>query len=626
MLRICSRSLVKVGVLQRPAAVLSCRNMSQQQKQQKPDLPKLPLPPLKESCELYLDQLEPLVEPEQLQKTKKLLEEFMKEGGLGERLQRGLQKKAETTDNWLKEDYEKINYLKKRQPLPIFSNMSGIFPRQKVTDIPGQIRCAADLILAVLEFKSGLETDTLPVSYVQGKPLCMKQHEDVVSSCRIPHPELDSMVVYKSPDAPKHISLVRNGQFFKVDVYHADGSLLSKEDLCVQLQRIFDAALEPDQEPVGIMTSQRRDIWGRVYEELIRDETNKQSLHDIQSSICTICLDGPTAPLDGISDRCKLMSYMMHGDGHRWNTANRWFDKGLQFIVGADGTCAINLSHTVADGIVALDMIDVMSEHMKKEKLPSSPVEDLVLPQKLEFRLTPELKGDIEEAKQHADMLVKGLDLKDSVFGHFGKNLLKSLKISPDGFVQMAIQLAYFRTHQKIPNAMEPVTQRIFRGGRLGVISATSSASAAFVKAFDNPEVQNSEKMDLLRRALKQVYTDVISSLGGQVVDGHLIGLEMEAVRENIPTPQVFTDDSYERAFTFQIIAGQVTTRNGIISCSSPEDVGLYDVNYGIFNDHIEILVSCFDYSETNREKDSTKMIEAMEGALLDIRKLFEQN
>lgn len=65
-------------------------------------MPKLPVPPLKQTCERYMASLEPLISEEEKTHTRELMDEFLRSGGVGERLQKSLERRARKTDNWVR--------------------------------------------------------------------------------------------------------------------------------------------------------------------------------------------------------------------------------------------------------------------------------------------------------------------------------------------------------------------------------------------------------------------------------------------------------------------------------------------------------------------------------------------
>lgn len=64
-------------------------------------LPRLPVPPLQQSLDHYLRALQPIVSEEEWAATKQLVDEFRSPGGVGERLQKGLERRARKTENWV---------------------------------------------------------------------------------------------------------------------------------------------------------------------------------------------------------------------------------------------------------------------------------------------------------------------------------------------------------------------------------------------------------------------------------------------------------------------------------------------------------------------------------------------
>uniref|UniRef100_A0A8C6KS59 Carnitine O-acetyltransferase a n=1 Tax=Nothobranchius furzeri TaxID=105023 RepID=A0A8C6KS59_NOTFU len=503
-------------------------------------LPCLPVPPLQQTCERYILALEPIVEADELTHTKELVQEFQKTGGIGEHLQKGLEKRAQSSENWLSQWWVQVAYLDFRMPVVVHSSPGLVLPRMDFTD------------------KQGFSSQT--------------------------------------PDL---------------------------HQLSVQLQRICSASPEADTDRVGLLTTLHRDTWGRAYLKLISDKTNKESVTSIQRSIFALCLDGAMPRVSDDEYRSCAAVQMLHGGGSDWNSGNRWFDKTLQFIVGEDGTCGANYEHAPAEGPPIVALIDHVVEYTRKPEMVQSPASSLPPPLKLQFSVTPEIRKNIEEAERSMNRLAQDLDMKVTVFKHFGKNIPKANKMSPDAFIQVALQLAYYRMYRTCCATYESASLRMFRLGRTDTIRSASNSSASFVKAFDNPSKQNPEKVDLMERAVRAHRSYTAMAVSGQAIDRHLLGLKMQALEENLSVPAIFRDPAYAKALHYRLSTSQVPSKTDCVMCFGPVVPDGYGVCYNPMEDHINFAVSSFNTCEETRAADLAR---AVEEALLDMRRVLDQS
>ncbi|TNM90215.1 hypothetical protein fugu_004449 [Takifugu bimaculatus] len=473
-------------------------------------------------------------------------------------------------------------YLDCRMPVAVYTSPGVVLPRMHFQDRQGQMRFAAKLIAGVLDFKKKIDSETLPVEYLSGKPLCMDQYYQILSSCRIPGPKRDTVVNYAiGKISSTHITVVHNFQFFVLDVYNSDGTPLTVDQLHMQLEKIWNSSLQTNKEPIGILTSQHRNTWGKAYNNLIKDKTNKESVRAIQKSIFTVCLDAPMPRVSDEKYQSRVAAQMLHGGGARWNSGNRWFDKTLQFIVGEDGTCGLVYEHAPAEGPPIVFLIDYVVKYI----------------------------------------MVHDLDVKVLMFSHFGKNVPKKHQLSPDAFVQMALQLAYYRMYGTCCSTYESASLRMFKYGRTDVIRVTTVDSLNFVQAMQDPAKQPSERVLLLQKATQTHKNNTYNAIHGQAIDRHLLGLKMLSIEDLTSMPEIFMDTSFAVAQHYNLSTSQVGSKTDCVMCFGPMVPDGYGVCYNPMEEHINVAITAFNSCE---ETNAARFAQAVEGALLDMRALLE--
>ncbi|KAG7262736.1 hypothetical protein CRUP_038255 [Coryphaenoides rupestris] len=99
-------------------------------------------------------------------------------------------------------------------------------------------------------------------------------------------------------------------------------------------------------------------------------------------------------------------------------------------------------------------------------------------------------------------MQVRNLDMDVYRFHEYGKEFIKKQKMSPDAYLQVALQLAYYKCHGRLVSTYESASIRRFQSGRVDNIRSATAEALEFVRAMADLKSSDKEKMDRLRGAI----------------------------------------------------------------------------------------------------------------------------
>uniref|UniRef100_A0A665W6M5 Choline O-acetyltransferase n=1 Tax=Echeneis naucrates TaxID=173247 RepID=A0A665W6M5_ECHNA len=591
-------------------------------------LPKLPLPTLNDTLDTYLRCMKHLLTEEQFNKTQNVVKQFGAPGGVGELLQSKLMEKRENKANWVYDYWLNDMYLNNRLALPVNSSPAMVFPQQNFRAPIDSLRFVAHLISGILEYKTLLDAHALPVDYARGQlagtPMCMKQYYRLFTSYRLPGPDMDTLVAQESSvmPEPEHIIVACKNQFFVLDVV-INFRRLNERDLLTQLEKIVKMAdSEEERLPaIGLLTSDGRTEWAESRSVLMRESTNRDSLDMIERCLCLVCLDGASGA--ELSDTARAM-LMLHGGGVAKNGGNRWYDKPMQFVVGADGCCGVVCEHSAFEGIVLVQCTEYLLKYMigsPSKLVRAASVSELPAPRRLRWKCTPEIHKLLASSADKLQRLVGDLDMNVHHFHDYGKEFIKKQKMSPDAYVQVALQLAYYRCHGRPVSTYESASLRRFQEGRVDNIRSATPEALAFVIAMTDGMLTTSDtkKMELLQGAITAQTKYTIMAITGMAIDNHLLGLREVAHELKIEKPEIFKDEAYLISNQFILSTSQVPTTVEMFCCYGPVVPNGYGACYNPQSDHIIFSVSSFRESP---QTCSAEFVKCLVQGLLDMRDL----
>ncbi|KAL7668823.1 hypothetical protein ACOME3_009507 [Neoechinorhynchus agilis] len=329
---------------------------------------------------------------------------------------------------------------------------------------------------------------------------CMAQYTRVFFATRIPDQSADQLTISKRSlqGTPISIAVMYKSQVNIVELEFAELQCPCGFEAAIECI-VHGATKEPDNR-IGLLTALDRDDWytARSLISSICDR-NKQNFKLIDNSAFVLCIDDD-GDVDEEGLECSMLQLLCGGRKGRYNS-NRYYDKCMQVIIGESGLVGMNFEHSFLDGVVMIDIVKKALETRSFCCEPRHGYKPKVL--SLTFHFIPLIQCFYGKAYKISETIATKLNLKHFEFTKCGKIQLKKLGVSPDAFLQLAIQISYYRIYEIMACPYESASLRRFQEGRIEVIRSASSKIRDLCMQYGN---KNGKLFDtrLLRSALRE--------------------------------------------------------------------------------------------------------------------------
>ena len=173
-----------------------------------------------------------------------------------------------------------------------------------------------------------------------------------------------------------------------------------------------------------------------------------------------------------------------------------------------------------------------LCEYVCEDTLKSPPTKSgstsrskLAAPKQLQFHYPESFETYVTAATTRFDADIFRHDHKVLAFINYGKNAIKKFGVSPDAFVQLSIQLAFYKLFGESRATYESAQTKKYAWGRTETCRSVSEESVEFVKTALNPNVSPKSKADLARKAISSQTSYMAAAVDARGVDRHFLGI-----------------------------------------------------------------------------------------------------
>ena len=296
----------------------------------------------------------------------------------------------------------------------------------------------------------------------------MSQYRNFFCSYRVPGIIKDDLI---SINPSNYIIVLLNNSIYKVPVLTHDFSSV------ISLSIIYHSLLYCNQLSISNNNHNNDSIYltdltlfdrktAAEYRELI---DNNKSIKEIEMSLFVVCLNEQSKPTNNGDYRDEL----------NYNMSNRYYEKNQMIIMNKE--VAINFELSGIDSGVAHNICS----NLYINYLSLIPLINEINSENIEINNIGIIENKINSINE--EIKIKWLLQKklfkteirkyygyDFTIEWFGRKLIKSKQMSPDGVIHIIIQLvmlSYKNNYEKLPYLLETVDSRKYSGGRLKIIT-----------------------------------------------------------------------------------------------------------------------------------------------------------
>jgi len=264
-----------------------------------------------------------------------------------------------------------------------------------------------------------------------------------------------------------------------------------------------------------------------------------------------------------------------------------------------DGQAGFNWEHSLLDGHTMQEFVATVAS---KAGFSSAAT---VAPDDEEAKIMPiSFVLDSDSQKLIVDTVKQSLLVGDGfAYGHveyrrYGTSSIKQFKCSPDGYLQAAMAIAWFKQYGTIGVPYESVLTKSFEHGRVFVARNMNQAIANAVHTYCEPCASASDKASAVSTISKEVSEICKLAAGGKDIDRPILGLKNMA-RQEEKTLSLCDDPAFKKFQALNLVSSHCGRAPIRFFCFEAAADG-FGIGYFAKEDAVQFAITHLEESELN--------------------------